>query len=104
MEKDTSMNDDRIKDLEVVIRKWVDDGAELWEVVYALSFMATSLGLEWTKNELGILTMVLQGVNEAIAREADVQDIEKKQEREKQEKETQEYVDTSEPPTNCSIH
>ena len=86
MEKDTSMNDDRMKDLEVVIRKWVDDGAELWEVVYTLSFMATSLGLEWTKNELGILTMVLQGVNDATARAADAQDTKKKQKREKQEK------------------
>ena len=104
MEKDASMDDERIRDLELVIRKWVDDGAELWEVVYTLSFMATSLGLEWTKNELGILTVVLQGVNEAIARAASSQDTKKKQERVKQEKKINEDFDASEPPTSCSVH
>ena len=104
MEKDVSMDDERIRDLELVVRKWVDEGAELWEVVYALSYMATSLGLDWTKNELGIVTVVLQGVNEAIARASDSQDTKKKQEREKREKAIDENFDAAELTDSWSVH
>ena len=104
MEKDVSMDDERIRDLELVVRKWVDEGAELWEVVYALSYMATSLGLDWTKNELGIVTVVLQGVNEAIARASDSQDTKKKQEREKREKAIDENFHAAELTDSWSVH
>lgn len=48
------------------VRRWLKDGEEPTEVSFALSFVATDLGLNLTENNIVVMPVLLEGVSAAI--------------------------------------
>ena len=107
--EELSKKNELFEDVECVVRKSLESGTEAWEVIYTLNFMAANLGLRFLDDDLGAVTLLLQGANDAISNVIEQRELSSNEKQEKESeasnaKESDEATIVMELPVDRSIH